>query len=39
MTGIILQKYMERDSRIIVLRNEQNLKLVATLNRGLSHAR
>lgn len=39
MTGIILQKYMERDSRIIVLRNEQNLKLVATLNRGLAYAR
>lgn len=38
-TWKVLKQYFDLDTRIIVLRNEQNLKLVATLNRGLSCAR
>ncbi|MBZ0310357.1 MAG: glycosyltransferase, partial [Anaerolineae bacterium] len=37
-TANILQDYAERDSRIKILHNEQNLGLTASLNRGLRAA-
>ena len=36
-TGIV-EEYSKQDWRIIPLRNEKNLKLVSTLNRGIKHA-
>ena len=38
-TPDILAKWAKRDSRIRVLRNERNLRLPASLNRGFSEAR
>ncbi len=35
----ILQEFARRDSRIVVLRNERNLRTVATLNRGIAAAK
>jgi glycosyltransferase involved in cell wall biosynthesis len=35
----ILEAYADRDGRIRVLRNERNLGLIATLNRGVAEAR
>lgn len=38
-TPKIIEEYMMCDSRIIKLHNEQNMKLVASLNRGIEAAR
>ncbi len=35
----IIQKYAEKDNRIVILRNEKNSKIPKTLNRGLSISR
>jgi glycosyltransferase involved in cell wall biosynthesis len=37
-TGTILEQYRLKDSRIKVLHNEDNIKLIKTLNKGISHA-
>lgn len=37
-TEEIIARYQARDSRIVSLRNEKNLKLPASLNRGFAHA-
>ena len=34
-TGNILKKLAEEDTRIVYIKNEKNLKLIATLNKGL----
>lgn len=34
-----IKEYEKKDSRILYLRNEKNLKLTNTLNRGLGHAK
>jgi len=38
-THSIIQKYAEKDNRIIVLRNEKNFKLSRTLNEGIKIAK
>jgi glycosyltransferase involved in cell wall biosynthesis len=38
-TGRILEGYAARDDRVRVLRNERNLGLIGTLNRGVGEAR
>ena len=38
-TNTILQEYAKKDARIRLLRNEENIKLAASLNRGLLEAR
>jgi len=38
-TGRILYALQEEDSRIVVVENETNLKLIATLNKGVSMAK
>jgi glycosyltransferase involved in cell wall biosynthesis len=38
-TGAILASYAARDRRLVVVRNEGNLRLPASLNRGLEHCR
>jgi glycosyltransferase involved in cell wall biosynthesis len=38
-TGRILEEYAARDDRVRVLRNERNLGLIGTLNRGVGEAR
>lgn len=39
MTPQIIEEYLQKDKRIILLKNEKNLKLVATLNRWISIAK
>jgi len=38
-TPAILRAFSQQDSRIVILRNEQNLRLAASLNRGLRFCR
>jgi hypothetical protein len=38
-TPVVLQACAQRDRRLVVLRNERNLKLAASLNRGLAVCR
>lgn len=38
-TPAVLDQYAKRDGRVVVLRNEQNLKLAGSLNRGLRACR
>ena len=38
-TPVIVEAYARRDHRLVVLRNERNLKLAASLNRGLAVCR
>lgn len=38
-TNAIVSEYEEQDARVKVIRNEKNLKLPASLNRGFEHAR
>lgn len=38
-TGEVLEKYAKKDERIRVIHNEKNLKLIATLNKGIQLAK
>lgn len=38
-TGEVLEKYAKKDKRIRVVHNEKNLKLIATLNKGIQLAK
>ena len=38
-TADMLDAYAERDGRVVVIRNAENLRLPASLNRGLAHCR
>ena len=38
-TGDVLERYAKQDKRIRVIHNESNLKLIATLNKGIELAR
>lgn len=38
-TSSLLKAYEQKDARIIIIRNEKNLGLVKSLNKGIQHAR
>ncbi len=38
-TGVVLNEYAAKDSRIKVIHNEQNIKLIGTLNKGIQLAK
>ena len=38
-TGEVLEKYAKKDERIRIIHNEKNLKLIATLNKGIQLAK
>lgn len=38
-TGAVLEAYAARDPRLVVVRNEENLRLASSLNRGLDRCR
>mgnify|MGYP000858024831 CR=1 FL=1 len=37
-TGVVLEQYAAQDKRIKVVHNEENIKLIATLNKGVELA-